>query len=98
MSEGETPGVLLTVEVCCDDEELWRWSVAERLGEEGEGPGFTLWGDRWLAGGAVSTLDRAQSSELRLPTVLLRYAAAPRNCWNPSSTRSLLALRRRSTQ
>jgi hypothetical protein len=37
--------------------------VAERLDEDpGEGPGFTLWGDRWLAGSAMPTLDRALSA------------------------------------
>ena len=66
MSEGETLGVRLTVEVyeTYVDEQTneWRWVVAERLDEDpGEGPGFTLWGDRWIAGGAVPTLDRALS-------------------------------------
>jgi hypothetical protein len=62
MSEGETLGVRLTVEVYLAEHE-WRWMVAERLDEDpGEGPGFTLWGDRWIAGGAVPTLDRALSA------------------------------------
>jgi hypothetical protein len=67
LSEGETLGVRLTVEVyeTYDDEQIseWRWVVAEHLDEDpGEGPGFTLWGDRWIAGGAVPTLDRALSA------------------------------------
>jgi hypothetical protein len=64
---GETLGVRLTVEVyeTYDDEQIseWRWVVAERLDEDpGGGPGITLWGDRWIAGGAVPTLDRAPSA------------------------------------
>lgn len=61
MSEGVNEGVRLTIEVNFDDER-WRWVVAERLDEDpGGGPGITLWGDRWIAGGAVPTLDRALS-------------------------------------
>lgn len=62
MSQGVSEGVRLTVEVYLAEDE-WRWVVAERLDEgPGEGPAFTLWGDRWIASGAVPTLDRARSA------------------------------------
>jgi hypothetical protein len=57
-------GVRLTVELYTDELLNERhWEVAERLDEDpGEGPGFTLWGDRWIAGSSLPTLYRALSA------------------------------------
>jgi hypothetical protein len=56
--------VQLTVEVVfLGEDHEWRWEVAERLDEDlGGGPGNTIHGDRWIAGGATPTLDRALSA------------------------------------
>lgn len=74
MSEGASPGVRLTVELFLDSQlNEWRWVVAERLDEDpGEGPGITLWGDRWIAGGAMPTLDRVLSA---INTAIIRRVA-----------------------
>jgi hypothetical protein len=79
MSEGVSEGVRLTVEVYPDDQRNeWFWEVAERLDEdpaERPGPGTNLGGDRWIASGAVLTLDGALSA------INTAITAEIRNCF-----------------